>query len=423
MSPPLVVSAPQEIFLYQLNTKFKAYVAGLGGGKTFIECVDLLQFNCQHPKILQGFYGPSYRIIRDVFPPTIDEAAHFFNIRTKYKVGNQELELYSGSRYRGTIMCRSMDNPDTIVGYKHARAAIDEIDTLQVVKAEKAARKIRERNRLMVPGVLNVTSFGTTPEGFKYMYNTFADNPKAGYSMVQASSYENQKYLPDDYVESLRDMYTTELAEAYIMGRFVNLTSGTVYKNFDRVLNNCTTEIQPGEQLHIGMDFNVGNMSAIVFVLRDGDPHAVREHCGILDTPAMIQTLKNAYQGHSMTIYPDSSGDNRNPNDASITSITQLNAHGNRMYCLYNSKNPWVKDSVAAMNVMFLNAEGVRRTRVNTINCPQTTKCLEQQSYDKNGDPDKSSNNDHLPDAFRYHITYLFPVVRPITQIGARWAR
>ena len=34
--------------------------------------------------------------------------------------------------------------------------------------------------------------------------------------MVQASSYENQKYLPDDYIESLRDMYTTELAEAYI---------------------------------------------------------------------------------------------------------------------------------------------------------------------------------------------------------------
>ncbi len=420
MPPPLVLSAPQDIFLSQLNTKFKAYVAGLGGGKTFIECVDLLQFNCQHPKILQGFYGPSYRIIKDVFPPTIDEAAFFFDIKTKYKIANQELELYSGSRYRGTIMCRSMDNPDTIVGYKHARCAIDEIDTLPTDKAEKAARKIRERNRLMVDGV-NVTSFGTTPEGFRYMYNTFADNPKSGYSMVQASSYENQKYLPDDYIDSLRDMYTVELAEAYIMGQFVNLTSGTVYKNFDRVLNNCTTEIQPGEQLHIGMDFNVGNMSAIVFVLRDGDPHAVREHCGILDTPAMIQTLKNAYQGHAITVYPDSSGNNRKSNNASETDISQINLSG--MYCLNNAANPRVKDSVAAMNAMFCNSEGVRRTKVNTINCPQTTKCLEQQSYDKNGDPDKSSNNDHLPDAFRYHITYLFPIVRPITQIGARWAR
>ena len=394
-------------------------MAGLGGGKTFVECVDQCIFNCNHPKVMQGFYGPSYRIIRDVYPPTMDEAAFYFGLRTRYKIANQEMELYLGSIYRGTIMCRSMDRPDTIIGYKHGRAAVDEIDTMTVDKAEESARRIAERNRLIIPGSLNVVIFGTTPEGFKYMYNTFADNPKPNYSMVQASSYENQKYLPDDYIDSLKEMYSVELAEAYINGRFVNLKSGTVYKNFSRTLNHCDTEIKHGEPLHIGMDFNVGNMNAIVFVLRDGNPHAVREHGGILDTPAMIATLKNTYHSHPVTIYPDSSGDSRKSNDASVTDISQLSNAG--FYCLHNSTNPRIKDRVSAKNAMLCNAEGLRRLKVNTRNCPGYTKDLEQQAYDKNGEPDKSGGNDHRVDAGGYAVAYLFPIIRPITMIGYRW--
>lgn len=415
----LQLSTPQGVFLNQLNTKNKAYVAGLGGGKTFIECVDQLVFNCKHPRIMQGFYGPSYRIIREVYPPTMDEAAHFFGFKTKYKISNQELELYSGNIYRGTIMCRSMDRPETIIAYKHARAAVDEIDTMSTAKAEEAARRISERNRLIVEGEVNVTAFGTTPEGFRYMYKTFADKPKLNCSMVQASSYENQKYLPPDYIDSLKEIYSPDRVLAYINGQFVNLTTGTVYKNFDRTLNHCDTEIKPGEPLHIGMDFNVGNMNAIVFVLRDGDPHAVRELGMILDTPAMILTLKESFQGHPITIYPDSSGDNRSSNNASETDTSLLIGAGYR--CLHNASNPRIKDRVTAKNTMLCNAEGKRRLKVNTRNCPGYTNDLEQQAYNKNGEPDKSAGNDHRNDAGGYFIAFSFPVVRPITRIRARW--
>jgi hypothetical protein len=45
-----------------------------------------------------------------------------------------------------------------------------------------------------------------------------------------------------------------------------------------------------------------------VFVLRDGEPHAVDELTGILDTPAMIASIKARFVGHAIFVYPDASG-------------------------------------------------------------------------------------------------------------------
>jgi len=50
---------------------------------------------------------------------------------------------------------------------------------------------------------------------------------------------------------------------------------------------------------------------------------------------------------------------------------------------------------------------------VNTRQCPTLTECLEQQAYDKNGEPDKSTGKDHPPDALGYFITYRWPIVKP----------
>jgi len=59
------------------------------------------------------------------------------------------------------------------------------------------------------------------------------------YGMVQASTYDNESNLPDDYIPSLFATYPAQLVQAYIDGQFVNLTNGTVYHTFDRALNGC----------------------------------------------------------------------------------------------------------------------------------------------------------------------------------------
>jgi hypothetical protein len=155
------------------------------------------------------------------------------------------------------------------------------------------------------------------------------------------------------------------------------------------------------------MDFNVGKMAAVVFVLRDGDPCAVDELGGILDTPAMIASIKSRYEGHAIFVYPDASGNSRKSNNASESDIALLRAA--RFTVLVNAANPWVKDRLMAMNQM-IHSEGKRRLKVNTDLCPMFTECLEKQAYDKNGEPDKSGDLDHHNDAAGYFITYKFPV-------------
>ena len=408
----LSLNAPQNIFLNHLNTKYRAFVGGFGSSKTFSGCLDLLIFASKHPKTRQGYFAPTYSDIRDIFYQTIEEAAHLMGFTTDIKTANKEVHLYRGRLYYGTIICRSMDNPASIVGFKIARALVDEIDVLPKDKAELAWNKIVARMRLVIPGVENGISVTTTPEGFKFVYSKFAEHPTESYSMVQASTYENQEYLPDDYIDTLLETYPTELRNAYIMGEFVNLTSGTVYNSYNRVKCRSKEEIKPKELLCIGMDFNVTNMSAVIYVIRDGNWHAVDELSGIYDTPAMIQTIKERYTEHSIRIYPDASGGSRKTVDASKSDISLLEFAGFSVYA--NKSNPLVKDRVLATNVAFSKGS----LFINDTKCPEYAKCMEQLAYDKNGEPDKKSNIDHLPDAGTYPIAYEMPINKPIFYTG-----
>ena len=416
MSHEVRLSAPQSIYLNDLDTKFRAYVGGFGAGKTFVGGLDLGLFAARHPGVVQGYFAPTYRDIRDTYWPTMDEVGFELGFRVKIKTGDKEVELYRGRACYGTIICRSMEDPSGIIGFKIARAHVDEIDVLPTDKAKNAWRKITARMRLVVPNVVNGIGVTTTPEGFKFVYETFArpastDRERTrliDYSMVQASTYENEAYLPPDYIQSLKDTYPDELISAYLEGQFVNLTSGTVYNAYNRETNRSRETLKPGEPIKLGMDFNVGNMAACAFVLRENDWHCVDELKGGVDTPSMLATMAERYAGHNVTIYPDASGKNTSSKGASLSDIGLLRNAGYSIRA--KPSNPRVKDRVLAINVNFQK----QRLWVNPDTCPETTRCLEQQSYDKNGEPDKTTGLDHQPDAFGYPIAYELPVIRPI---------
>ena len=412
------LSSPQNIYLNRLTTPFKAYVGGYGSGKTFVGCLDLLNFAARHPGMTMAYFGPTYGTIRDAFYPSIQEAGNLLGFKCKIKTSNRVVELFRGGFFYGSIFCRSMDNPDSIVGFKFARAFIDELDVLATVdKQRKAWSKIIARRRGLTEHQV-VVGVTTTPEGFKHTYSLFCDNPTQSYSMVQATSYENQKYLPDDYISTLKETYSAELVDAYVNGKFVNLTSGTVYNTFDRLRNKSNVTANCDEYLYIGMDFNVTNMSAVVHVIHNGDPIAVDELYGIYDTPNMIVALKEKYPNNPISIYPDSTGKNRESVNASTSDIAELEKAG--YHCVYNSLNPRIKDRVSSMNRLFENAYGKRRYKINIMNCKNYARNLEQQNYDKVGMPYKTSGNYHLPDAAGYFINNEYPINKPDTIIGYR---
>ncbi|WBA79564.1 phage terminase large subunit [Endozoicomonas sp. GU-1] len=417
---PLSLSDAQHRFL-TLEKKFRAYVGGFGSGKTFAGCLDLCTFALAHPRLAQGYFAPTYPLIRDIFYPTVTEAAELLGMRTRIRESNKEVDLYLGRIYYGTIICRTMDNPANIVGFKIARALCDELDVMNGKKAEQAWNKIIARLRLVAPGVINGIGVTTTPEGFKFTYQRFKKSPGASYGLVQASTYENQAFLPPDYISSLRESYPGQLIEAYLLGEFVNLNAGTIYNQFDRKLNHCNDKIEGNEPLFIGMDFNVGKMAAVIHVKREGLPRAVEEIVNGFDTREMIQVIQSKYGSEcSILIYPDSSGRNRKSVNASETDIGLLEQAGFTVCA--DPSNPAVKDRINAMNAMFCNAEGERRYLVNTDKCPVYTECLEQQVWAENGEPDKTADNDHCNDAGGYFIAHEYPVIKPVTNFKIGFA-
>jgi len=142
---------------------------------------------------------------------------------------------------------------------------------------------------------------------------------------------------------------------------------------------------------------------------------ALDELHGITDTPAMIDTIKSHYPGHAVIVYPDASGRSRKTVNASLSDLQLLKDAGFRV--VVDTTNPAVRDRLTSMNAALLNANGERRYLINTEKCPNYTLCLEQQAYDKNGDPDKQHDLDHLPDAGGYFIAKRFPVIKKSAQM------
>lgn len=170
------LNKPQAEFL-ALPHKFRAMVCGFGTGKTWGISAGACKHYWEHPKANRGYFAPTYTQIRDIYFPTIEEVAADWGLRVGISEGNKEVHFYSSRQYRGTTICRSMEKPESIVGFKIARADIDEIDTLPKKKAEAVWRKVIARLRLGFDGE-NGADIATTPEGFKFTYNQFVKQPR-----------------------------------------------------------------------------------------------------------------------------------------------------------------------------------------------------------------------------------------------------
>ena len=230
--------------------------------------------------------------------------------------------------------------------------------------------------------------------------------------MVRATTYSNEHNLPEDYIETLRSSYPAELIDAYLLGKFVNLTSGRVYRKFDRVLNASTERIENNEHLHIGMDFNIEHGAAVIHVVRGEAAHAVDEVFNSYDTDDTIRIINERYPNNHITIYPDATGQKRSSSNGAptATDIAKLRLAGYDIKVDYS--NPLIKDRVNCVNARILNGMEERNYFVVVDACPNTIETLEQHAWDDNGVPDKKSGLDHIGDALGYFLAKMFPIIR-----------
>lgn len=418
----------------QSEAKYPALIGGLGSGKTDAGIARALTLKYKYPKGNVAYYMPDYNLIRDRGMSGVEQELDIIGQPYKTNMTNKIIELEN----KGAIYFRSMDRPEKIVAYEVMDSIIDELDTMKPDKAKFVYKKIRERNRSKKPdgkpntiGVITTPDYGT--EGFLWeLYNRCIDkNTMDGtgnydllnnglvdsYHLIEACTADNP-FLPADYLNDILEMYDPILANLFTRGKMVSLTQDKVYHYYNKLEHQTHRVLQTNDELHIGVDFNVGGCACTVHVVegygRDAVVHRIDEFAP-KNTDAIVIECNHRYQNHKIRFYPDSSGDNESSN-ASMTDI-QILRDGTRTphapVMDYPNGNGAIRDRVNSLNTRISKGKYL----VNYSKCPRGSSALSSQGWGKDGKPEKSDDHkDGAPDDYNdsagYFMVRKFPLIR-----------
>jgi len=395
------------------TTKILGLVSGFGAGKTWIVARKAVDLIIKNPGCDGIVTEPNFPLLNQILIPELKKALHEFGIPYEYKSGDSIFECQVQDNIKGSltfgkvvktrIIAKSMESYDRLIGINAAWVIMDEFDTAKSELAYNAYIKLLGRIRVGNKRQMVIVS---TPEGFKAFHRIFVEEKDENKRLIKAKTTDNH-HLPVDYIKTMRSQYPKELIDAYLNGEFVNLTQGSVYSKYDRSRNDTFVVDDGQSELHVGIDFNVEHMSAVVCLFKDQKLYVVDEFKDYFDTPDLIEAILQRYDDRVIYAYPDASGKNRSSNDASVTNHKLLRQANFKVRV--NSRNPNVQDRINTVNARLRSADDDTHLFINSLKCPELVKGLEQQVYD-NGKPDKSQGIDHQLDALGYVVSFLLPL-------------
>ena len=403
-----------ELLKHQLDfctdntTKFLGLVGGFGCGKTYSFCIKTIimaSLNVGHRGVIME---PTIGMIRRVLVPEMERTLEMMQVPYDYSKSNLTYTMHfqEGST---EVICLGAENYSRMAGLNLAFFGVDEADTIKKDIAQAMWNMGMSRLR---EGVIYQGYTTSTPEGFNFLYDFFVQQPEKkdhGDRRLIKGKTKDNPHLEPEYIQSMIDNYPPNLIKSYLEGEFTNLTSGQIYYAYDRDENHTNKRLEdnPNYVLHIGQDFNVGKCSSVIHIIEGGVPYAVAEIQGAKNTEEVIRIIKEKYPKRRIIMYPDASG-NQNKTSAAFSDIAMFKQAGFEVNS--PNKNPFVRDRINSMNGMLCNAAGKRRYFINSKTCPTYARALEQQVYNKAGEPDKTHDQDHPNDAAGYFINRMFPI-------------
>lgn len=393
---------------WNLTSKFKALVAGYGGGKTFVGGKRVISgaiINSPAPSLA---VSPTYDMARTTVVHTIKELLNHRNIPFRYNKNEKEF-IFQYFKRLCTIIVRTGDDPDRLKGPNIGQAWIDE----PFVQDKEVLNQILARVRHPEASLQEILLTGT-PESLNWGYDICEgdDREKYDLEMVRATTYQNLA-LSDDYAEDMVRGYTEKAKRAFVDGEFVNMAEGTVYYAFshdERNPERCNVkklERPEGAKLSVGMDFNVDPMSAVIFWTKGDHIHVEAEiELRNSHTKGMCEWLDARYKDQITFIYPDASGAQRSTTSSypGESDLSIIKDHGYRVKV--NPGNPRISDRENVVNGRF--EKGLLTI---SPDCKKLKQYFTQYTHENRG-KDTGKKMSHLIDAFGYPVYHLFPLRR-----------
>lgn len=274
----------------------------------------------------------------------------------------------------------NISNPKEIYGLNLACAAVDELDELEISRANEAFQAIQERVRIPFPdGRRPFSVFASTAQGLKGLY-AITENlkeRKQPYAIIRGHTRDNTN-LPTEYYQRLYDLYNENERAAYLAGAFISLASGKVYPGYDPVKNTVEDfEINENDEIAVGLDFNIAASCATAIVKRDKKLYVVKEW-QFKDFSQSAKEIRNAFPVNRIYVFPDSSG-----RMIIAGYMAEFSQHG--IEVRLSPSNPPIVERIFLVNKM-LSTEKMFRFK----SCKNLDMAWKTRVYTEHGDPEKS---------------------------------
>ena len=384
--------------IVQDKHRFKVVIAGRRFGKTHLAVRELC-YNAKEPNKEVWYVTSSYRAAKMIAWKKLRQ--RLIELRWIQKINESELTitLKNGS----TIALKGADNPDSLRGVGLDYLVIDEV-------AEVDPEAFYEVLRPTLADKQGSALFIGTPKGStnwaKDLFDMEIEFPEQ-WKSFSFTTIEGGN-VPAEEIEAARRDLDIRTFRQEFEATFESY-AGRIYYAFDRKENVKQWNNPVPDILYIGCDFNVGVMSAVVMA-RVGDTLHVIDEISINEsnTNELVDEIKSRYPKQKIMCYPDPAGRARKTSASGMTDIIILQNAGFVVKAPH-AHNP-VRDGINAVNARLCSTDGVRHLFVDP-KCKNTLNSLERFAYKEGtNQPDKDSGYDHMADALRYAVEYLFPV-------------
>jgi len=252
--------------------------------------------------------------------------------------------------------------------------------------------------------------FITTPQGKgSWIYDLWQGaHGQENYSAFQYTTIQGGNVAEEEIEAARNELDEKSFRQEYEAS--FETYAGAIYYNWDSSVHikKQDVEFKKNEILHVGLDFNVTPICAMICRVNGNEISVIDEiTMEGSNTFEMAEELLNRYPNNRMWIYPDASGQARKT--SSNTSDHHI-LRNSGFILKVKSINPPVKDRIAAVNTSLKAVDGSVKLTVDP-KCKHLIKCISGQTY-KEGTriPDKNSNLDHMNDALGYLVHWINPI-------------
>jgi len=374
-SDRLVPYEEQQTFVYDTDTRYHAFISGIGAGKTTAGIARVLMNVTRWNRGETGMViAPTIPAVRNVIIPEMREWG-VFEIG-EYHTTEKRLEFENGSE----IIFESADSQRKIERLRGTSLAWFWID--EAAQVDQRAWEIMT-GRLRQGEYLNAF-VTTTPKGKNWVHDRFVDDSPAAVSTTTHVPTQANPHTPETYTDEVVEEYEGRFYEQEVLGEFVGF-EGLVYPwfNDDNLVDSAPDQY---DEVAYGVDWGHNNPAVVLAVVRTGDEWTVagewyERRCTVQDHSRALGDLVGRFG--SGPVYCD---------PAEPANIEQFRRDGFNAREADNSVTPGIQ------HISSL-ADQLRVAR----HCQNIRNEFSQYQYKDGGDGDRPlKQHDHALDALRY---------------------